>query len=198
MKQILHITSSPMGNHSHSIKLGQAIIKKLVDKYPDSKTSERNLINDNPDYINGFHILASLKPDQNRSDEEKDKLHYSDAVIAEIKAADTIVLGAPMYNYSIHASLKAFIDQIVRFGQTIQYQADGSRTGLLKGKMVYLAITAGGSYGNDDFNPVKQYIVNYLSGILNYMGIENIVPVIIEGTAKPDFVVDYNEICCNL
>lgn len=189
MKNILHIISSPMGDRSHSIKLGRAIIKQLVLKHQKSKVIERNLLADNPPYLDSLHISAFFK---------NEKLSYSDAIIAEIKEADFIVLGAPMYNFGVHAALKAFIDQIVRFGHTISYQEDGTKIGLLKGKIVYLAITAGGNYKNSGFDPVNDYIVNYLNTILNYIGIDTIIPFIIEGTARPDFVVDYELICSDI
>ena len=198
MKNILHIISSPMGNYSHSIKLGNAIIKQLALKHPGSKITERNLVNDNPPYLDGSHILASFKNDKELSNEEKEKLSYSDTLLREIKQADIIILGAPMYNFGIHATLKAYIDQIVRLGHTIKYQADGTRIGLLADKAVYLAVTAGGSYENNEFNPVNDYIVNHLRAILKYVGIDNIQSLIIEGTKRPGFTVDYDEICSNI
>ncbi|NQX40823.1 NAD(P)H-dependent oxidoreductase [Pedobacter steynii] len=197
MKNLLHIISSPMGNYSHSIQLGNAIIKKLVLKYPGSHITERNLIDDRPPYLDGPQIYASFKDGNNITEEERQKLGYSDTLLSEIRNADVIILGAPMYNFGIHATLKAYIDQIVRLGQTIKYQADGTRIGLLTDKTVYLAITAGGSY-NQEFNPVNDYIVNHLTAILKYIGIDDIQPLIIEGTKKPDFKVDYDEICRNI
>lgn len=197
MKNLLHIISSPMGNYSHSIQLGNAIIKKLVLKYPGSKITERNLVDDHPPYLDGSHIFASFKDENAITEEEREKLSYSDMVLSEIKNADVIILGAPMYNFGIHAALKAYIDQIVRLGQTIQYQSDGTRIGLLTDKTVYLAITAGGNY-NHEFNPVNDYIVNHLTAILKYIGIDDIQSLIIEGTKKPDFRVDYDEICRNI
>lgn len=197
MKNLLHIISSPMGSYSHSIKLGNAIIKQLSLKYPGSNLTERNLINDNPPYLDGSHIFAAFKDGNDISEEEREKLGYSDTVLTEIKNADVIILGAPMYNFGIHATLKAYIDQIVRLGQTIKYQPDGTRIGLLAHKTVYLAITAGGNY-NQEFNPVKDYIVNQLTAILKYIGIDDIQSLIIEGTKKPGFTVDYEEICRNI
>lgn len=197
MKNLLHIISSPMGSYSHSIKLGNAIVKQLSLKYPGSNLTERNLINDNPPYLDGSHIFAAFKDGNDISEEEREKLGYSDMVLTEIKNADVIILGAPMYNFGIHATLKAYIDQIVRLGQTIKYQPDGTRIGLLAHKTVYLAITAGGNY-NQEFNPVKDYIVNHLTAILKYIGIDDIQSLIIEGTKKPGFTVDYEEICRNI
>jgi len=197
MKNLLHIISSPMGSYSHSIKLGNAIIKQLSLKYPGSNLTERNLINDNPPYLDGSHIFAAFKDGNDISEEEREKLGYSDTVLTEIKNADVIILGAPMYNFGIHATLKAYIDQIVRLGQTIKYQPDGTRIGLLAHKTVYLAITAGGNY-NQEFNPVKDYIVNHLTAILKYIGIDDIQHLIIEGTKKPGFTVDYEEVCRNI
>jgi len=195
MKNILHIISSPKGEYGHSVKLARAIIKQLYNQHNKCKIVERNLLTAELPYLDGQHISALFKNEVDRSDDDIQKLSCSDAVLREIKAADIIVLGAPMYNFGIHAALKAYIDQIVRFGHTIAYQQDGSRIGLLKDKVVYLAITAGGNYVNSGFDPVKDYIVNYLQTILNYMGIDTIIPLIIEGTAAPDFTVDYDQIC---
>ena len=71
MKNILHIISSPMGNYSHSIQLGNAIIKQLVLKYPGSNITERNLIDDNPPYLDGPHIFASFKDGNDITEEER-------------------------------------------------------------------------------------------------------------------------------
>ena len=198
MKKILHIISSPMGSHAHSIKLGNAIIKQLLLKHPGSKITERNLVDDKPPYLDGSHISASFKNDNDVSEEEKEKLSYSNTVLQEIKNADIVILGAPMYNFGIHAVLKAYIDQIVRLGHSIQYQTDGTRIGLLADKTVYLAVTAGGSYNHNEFDPVNDYIVNHLIAILKYIGINDIKPLIIEGTKSPGFKVDYDEVCINL
>jgi len=195
MKNILHIISSPKGEHGYSVKLGRAIIKQLCNRHNECKIVERDLLTAELPYLDSLHMSALFKNEADRSEDENQKLCYSDTVLREIKAADIIVLGAPMYNFGIHAALKAYIDQIVRFGHTIAYQQDGSWIGLLKEKVVYLAITAGGNYTNSGFDPVNDYIVNYLQTILNYMGIETIIPFIIEGTAAPDFTVDYNQIC---
>lgn len=195
MKNILHIISSPKGEHGHSVKLARTIIKQLCNHYNECQIVERDLLAAELPYLDGLYLSASFKNEADRSDDDNQKLSYSDVVLREIKAADIIVLGAPMYNFGIHAALKAYIDQIVRFGHTIAYQQDGSRIGLLKNKVVYLAITTGGSYTNSGFAPVNDYIVNYLQTILNYMGIDTIIPLIIEGTATPDFTVDYDLVC---
>lgn len=195
MKNILHIISSPMEGCSHSIRLGRAIIKQLLLKYPGSSINERSLINDTPPFLTGLHISAFFKKPDERSDEEKEELGYSDLILQEMNNADIIILGAPMYNFAIHASLKAFIDQVIRIGQTFKYQEDGTRIGILLDKTVYLAITAGASYSNEEPNPIDRYITGYLVRILNFIGIDKVVPIIIEGTAKPQFRIDYDEIC---
>ncbi len=184
-----------MGDCSHSIRLGRAIVRRLEGKYPGISVAERNLATGAPPFLTNRQIDASFKNDRDRNSGEKAALAYSDAILQEIKSADIIVLGAPMYNFGIHAALKAYIDQVVRMGETIAYGTDGIREGLLRDKTVYLAVTAGGCYNHGGFDPVKDYIVNYLSAILNYMGIHSIQPVIIEGTMKPGFTVDYDGAC---
>lgn len=198
MKNLLHIISSPMQDYSHSIKLGNAIIRQLSVKHPESKITERNLIADDLPYLTDLQIAAFFKDPADLTDVEKVQLSYSDVVLKEIEQADIIVIGAPMYNFGIHAALKAFIDQIVRIGRTIKYQADGSRIGVLADKTVYLAISSGGSYTDSEFNPVEDYIVNYLRAIFKYIGINQVIPFIIEGTVKPGFTANYDAICSNI
>lgn len=190
MKNILHIISSPKGDQSYSVQLGNATIRYLLSIYPGSTVTERWLIADEIPALNDAQIRSFFVP---HNGDGRDPNWYSDMILAEVKQADIIVVGAPMYNFGIHALLKAYIDQLVRPGHSFVYEADGTRKGVLTNKMAYLCIASGGKYG-EHFNPVEKYIVNYLQAILNYVGINPVIPLVVEGTVDPAFAVDYDAI----
>jgi len=194
MKKILHIISSSRGGASHSLPLGKAIVRQLKLRYPASTVTERKLVDDNIPYLNGSHINAFFGPEQAGNANDTNLLTYSDQIIEELKLSDIIVVGSPMYNFGIPATLKAYIDQIIRIGHTFKYAPDGERVGMLTGKIIYLAITVGGKYSDTDFDPTKRFIIDYLSTIFNFVGVDCIRPLTIEGTANPEFEVNYDKI----
>src|SRR5690606_13185688 len=110
-----------------------------------------------------------------------------DEAIAALKAADIIVIGVPMYNFSIHSTLKAWIDHIMRAGVTFKYTEDGP-VGLLGNKKVYLAIASGGVYSGDR----KQFDFTepYLRAALGFIGITDITTYRVEGVAIPGIQED--------
>src|ERR1700710_2952911 len=138
MKKILHIISSPRGEASLSIKLGNAIIEKIKAEYPGSTVKESNLITQQFPHLEEAHLTSFFTPAESRSAANIEAVRHSDEAIHEIMDADIIVIGAPLYNFSIHSSLKAWIDHIVRAGITFKYDGNGPE-GLVKGKKVYVA-----------------------------------------------------------
>ncbi|HWV72909.1 MAG TPA: NAD(P)H-dependent oxidoreductase [Pseudosphingobacterium sp.] len=185
MKKILHVISSPKGNDSYSVKLGKTIIDKLIAKFPDSIVMERVLVNDDLPALNESHINAFFKPIEQREPADYETLSYSDVLLEEVCTADFLVIGAPMYNFGIHSSLKAWIDLIVRVGITFKYNEDG-RIGLLTDKTAYLAAASGSVYSDGPMQTLD-FVVPYLKAILEFMGISNIHVFRMEGTARPTF-----------
>lgn len=183
MKKILHVISSPRGAASFSIKLGNAIIDKLQTAYPDNTVKEVNLVDMQFPHLEETHLASFFTPAENRTPENMAAVKHSDTAIQEIMDADIIVLGAPMYNFSIHSSLKAWLDHIVRAGVTFKYDANGAE-GLIKGKKVYIAETTGGIYSE---GPMQAYdfAAPYLKTILGHIGLSDITIFRIEGTAIP-------------
>lgn len=112
----------------------------------------------------------------------RDALALSDRVIAEVKAADAIVISAPIYNFSIPSALKAWIDHVLRIGHTFAYE-DGQFQGLVEDRPVYLALSYGaGGYG--DGGPLQSYdqMKPYLTMILNFIGLTSVTALSIEAT----------------
>lgn len=183
MKKLLHIISSPRGEASFSIKLGNAIIEKLKAEYPGSTVKEVNLVNLHFPHLEESHITSFFTPAEERSPESIAAIQHSDQAIKDLQEADIIVIGAPMYNFNIHSSLKAWLDHIIRRGITFSY-GEGGPTGLLTGKKVYIAKSTGGIYSEGPMHS-SDFIEPYLKMILNFIGLTDITIFRIEGTAIP-------------
>ena len=183
MKKILHIISSPRGEASLSIKLGNAIIEKIEAAYPGSTVKERNLVEQHFPHLEEAHLTSFFTPAENRSAANIAAVKHSEDAIEEILNADIIIIGAPLYNFSIHSSLKAWIDHIVRAGVTFKYDENGAE-GLIKGKKVYIALSSGGIYSEGPMKPLD-FSEPYLKTILSFIGLADITIFRVEGSSIP-------------
>ena len=184
MRKILHVISSPRGDESYSIKLGNAIIKKIIETYPGSKVKENNLITRQFPHLYDDQIVSFYTPPEYRTQKNLDAILRSDEAISEVLDADIIVIGVPFYNFGIHSTLKAWIDHIARTGVTFRLTENGYE-GLVHGKKVYLAIASGGIYSEGAMQAFD-FAVPYLKAILGFLGITDVRDVRVEGTAIPD------------
>jgi FMN-dependent NADH-azoreductase len=183
MKRILHLISSPRGADSFSIKLANAVIDKLQQEYPDSSVEEVNLIASNVPHLDTAHLHSFFTPVENLTAEDQDAIRYSDQAIAQLMAADIIVIGAPLYNFSIHSSLKAWIDHIARAGKTFTYSEQGAE-GLVKGKKVYVAMSSGAVYSEGLYQPYD-FVSTYLKAVLGFLGMTDFTLIRVEGVNIP-------------
>jgi len=183
MKKILHIISSPRGAESFSIKLGNQIVEKLKATYPGSTVTERNLVKEQFPVLEEAHLTSFFTPVEQRTPENAEAARHSEEAIAQLMDADIIVIGAPLYNFSIHASLKAWIDHVVRAGITFKYDENGPE-GLIRNKKVYIAMSSGGIYTE---GPMQSYdhAVPYLKTILGFVGLTDIEVIRVEGLSIP-------------
>ncbi|MDN3547281.1 FMN-dependent NADH-azoreductase [Mucilaginibacter aquaedulcis] len=183
MKKILHIISSPRGSESVSIKLGNQIVEKLKATYPGSTVTERNLVKEQFPVLEEAHLASFFTPVEQRTPESAEAARHSDEAIAQLMDADIIVIGAPLYNFSIHASLKAWIDHIARAGITFKYDENGPQ-GLIQNKKLYIAMASGGIYTE---GPMQAYdhAIPYLKTILGFLGLTDIEVVRVEGLSIP-------------
>jgi len=116
---------------------------------------------------------------------QRSYLSVSDKLIAEVEASDTIVIGAPMYNHTISAPLKAWIDQVVRMGKTMRYGADGPR-GLLKDKKVVVVTARGGAYEKGSATEAFDFQAPYLRHVLGAIGLTDVTFIHAEKQGRPD------------
>jgi len=183
MKKILHVISSPRGNASYSIQLGNAIIEKLQAAWPGSTVKEYNLVNIHFPHLEEAQITSFFTPAEARTAANIEALQHSDEAIKELFDADIIVIGAPMYNFSIHSSLKAWLDHIGRAGVTFSY-GEGGPKGLVTGKKVYIATSSGGVYSEGPMQE-RDFVVPYLKAFLGFIGMTDVTVVRAEGTSLP-------------
>lgn len=183
MKKILHVISSPRGEHSHSIQLGNRIIEQLMARYPGSSVRINNTVEKNYTHLNAIHPVAYKTPEDQHTQEQRAVLYSSDLAVRELQESDIIVIGVPLYNFNIPSALKAWIDHVVRAGKTFSYRT-GKAEGLLKDKKVYLAIASNGVYSD---GPMKPYDFSepYLRYILAFIGITDVTTYRVEGAGLP-------------
>ncbi len=160
---ILHITSSANPSPSTSTLLGTEAAIKIGTPIVTRDT------NAGLPLVDASWIAANFTPEEERTDAQRAVLATSDALIEEVKAADTLIISAPIYNFSVPASLKAWIDLICRAGVTFRYTPDGPQ-GLLQDKHAILVITSGGTSVGSDID----FASGYLRQIMNFVGITNI------------------------
>lgn len=161
---VLHIDSSARLTGSVSRDLTAQVVERLGAK----EIIRRDLATPLP-LLDEAWIGANFTPADQRSDDQKSLLALSDELIAELQAADTIVIGAPVYNFSVPSTLKAWIDLVARAGVTFRYSEAGPE-GLLKGKRAIVVVTSGGTPAGSDYD----YASRYLSQILGFIGITDV------------------------
>lgn len=183
MKKILHIISSPRGNASLSIKLGNAIVEKIKTAYPGSTVNENNLVKKQFPHLEEAHLASFFTPAESRTPENITAIKHSEDAIQEIRDADIIVIGAPLYNFGITSALKAWIDHIVRAGVTFKYDANGAQ-GLLSGKKIYIALSSGAIYSEGPYKAMD-FVEPYLKTILGFIGLSDITVFRAEGANIP-------------
>jgi len=147
MSAILHIDSSARINGSLSRELSSYLAKQLAQG--EKKIVHRDLATTELPLVTEAHIGAYYTPKEQRSTEQQTLLGISDTLIAELKAANTLVIGAPIYNFSVPAVLKAWIDLVCRVGETFVYESTGPK-GLLTIDQAYIVVAAGGTAVGSD------------------------------------------------
>jgi len=175
MSTLLQINASLAGANGQSSRLAQRFVADWQANNPDGRVITRDLASDPVPHLTAERFQAFLSQPEARTDEQRSHAEYSDALVEELKNADTIVFAVPMYNFSVPSTLRAYFDHIARAGVTFRYTANGPE-GLLKGKKAYVFITRGGFYADaaDTQTP-------YLKQFLGFIGITDVNFVFAEG-----------------
>ena len=181
---ILHIISSPRKGASASIQLATGIIDKLQAANPGSTVTVHDLATNPFPHLEEAKLQSFFTPAESRSPEQQAAAKHSDDAIQEIKDADVIVIGAPLYNFGIPSTLKAWVDHIARAGITFRYTANGPE-GLITGKKVYVAMSSGSIYSEGAYASYD-FVGPYLKAILGFLGMTDVTVVRAEGLSMPD------------
>lgn len=181
--KILHLISSPRNDSSFSIKLGNAIVKKLQATHPDSTVEIHNLAKTPFPHLEEVHLNSFFTPKENHTPEMSEAIKHSDQAIAELLNADVIIIDVPMYNFGIPSTLKAWVDHIARAGLTFRYTEQGPE-GLVKNKKVYLAISTGGVY-SEGIMKAYDFTEPYLRTVLGFLGMTDLTAFRVEGVNMP-------------
>ena len=174
--KVLHIDASPRTVRSVTRKLTAAFISALRLKHPSLKVTHHDIGHHPPPFISDAWVGAAFAPADHDDPGMKGVLHHSDELTAELVAADIVVIGAPMYNFTVSASLKAWIDQVVRTDMTFKITEQGVEP-LLHGKKAIIVTSRGGFVAGTAYD----FQEPYLRTILGFMGITDLTFVHAEG-----------------
>lgn len=170
MKTVLKLTSSLFSADGQSSRLAGQFVDKLRATEPGLRLLERDLATDPIPHLDAARFSAFTTPAAERSPAQRAVIEFSDQLIGELRAADVLVLGLPMYNFGVPSQLKAWFDHIARAGVTFKYTAQGS-VGLLTGKKAYVFAARGGAYRGTPADTQTAYVRDFL-GFLGIAEVE--------------------------
>ena len=183
MRKVLVIKSS-IRAEGNSSRLVDKLVNMWSSNYPRDSINHRDLISAPIPHLSEEIFMAMPFPVENRTPEQQALMGLSDELTEEFLAADTLIIGMPMYNYGVPSMFKSYLDHIARLGLTFRYTAEGP-VGLAGDKKVIFVLTRGGFYWNTE-NDTQ---VPYLKAIFKFMGITNIEFVVAEGlNIGPEFL----------
>jgi FMN-dependent NADH-azoreductase len=179
--RLLHIDSSVLGAHSASRALSAEIVARQAALHPAIEVTYRDLAADAALHLSSAHLAAwqggAVEDSVLGADLAKGGVY-----LEELFAADIIVIGAPMYNFSIPSQLKSWIDRVVVAGKTFRYGANGAE-GLLTNKKVFIASSRGSVYAPGSSAAALEHHESYLTGVLSFIGLTDVSIVRAEGLA---------------
>jgi len=185
MTKILQINSAARSQGAQSTLLATELVEKLRLKH-NAEVTVRDLLKDGTPHLDDDTLGAFFTPADKRSSAQQQINARSEALIAELQAADIVVLGVPMYNFGISSQLKTYFDWIARAGVTFRYTPEGRPEGLVRGKKVYVVAARGGKYAgtpNDTQTP-------YLQTFLGFLGMSDVEFIYAEGMAMGEAAAD--------
>lgn len=184
--KLLHVDSSILGEHSVSRRLSAELVEQWRRRVPGLEVTYRDLAAEPLPHFSGALIAARSGAETGMGAGTDPALardlELSEAVLAEFLAADVVVVGAPMYNFSVSSQLKAWIDRLATQGRTFRYSEQGP-VGLAGGKKVIVVSSRGGLYGPDSGQAEADHQEPYLRSVFAFFGIEKIDYLRAEGVA---------------
>ncbi|MFZ5568577.1 MAG: FMN-dependent NADH-azoreductase [Pseudomonadota bacterium] len=182
--KLLHIDSSVLGANSVSRALTARTVAEWQATHPGTTVDYLDLAVNAPSHLDG-NSLGFRAPQADATEVQRRENAISEALVSQFLAADVIVVGAPLYNFSIPSQLKAWIDRVAQVGRTFKY-TDKGPVGLAGGKTVIVASTRGGIYSTSDAGRAMEHQESYLQTVFGFFGITDVRFVRAEGVAMGD------------
>lgn len=170
MSTLLQINTSLFSAGGQSTQLANAFVEEFRHSHADAQVVVRDLAAHPIPHLNAERLTAFITPAEQRSAEQRNIVAYSDALIEEIRAADVVVIGLPLYNFGIPSALQAYFDHLARAGVTFKYTAEGP-VGFLQGKRVLVFATRGGKYAGTAKDSATTHVRSFL-GLLGMTEVE--------------------------
>ena len=178
---LLQLNSSIFSADGQSSRLADSFVAKWRAANPGAEIIVRDLARDPVPHLDAQRFGAFIAKPESRTPAQQAAVDYSDELVGELKRADVIVVGLPMYNFGVPSTLKAYFDQVARAGATFRYTDQGPR-GLLSGKKVYIFATRGGKYAATPLD----FETSFVRQFLQFVGIEEVEFIYAEGLAIGD------------
>lgn len=178
MSDILQLNNSIFSEGGKSSALADQFVERLRAGRPEAGVVRRDLAREPVPHLDQATFTSALTAGADRTTEQASAAALADSLVEELLAADTLVIGVPVYNFLVPSTLKAWFDHVARAGTTFRYTEDGPR-GLLDGKHAYLFVTSGGRYADTD----ADFAVGYVRHMLGFLGIDRVTVVRAEGLA---------------
>jgi FMN-dependent NADH-azoreductase len=183
--KLLHIDSSILSGNSISRQLTKDTVAQWTKTHPGTTVDYLDLAVDTPNHLSAESLGFRAPAGADMSDAQKRENAVSESLVSQFLAADVIVIGAPLYNFSIPSQLKAWVDRIAQPGRTFAYGESGPK-GLAGGKTVIVASTRGGVYSTNDWGRAAEHQESYLQTVFGFLGITDVRFVRAEGVAMGD------------
>lgn len=181
MTHVLQLNNSIFGDQGQSSQLASRLLQRIKTTGTEVTVTERDLVQSPVPHLTGTRFKAGLTAPEERTEQEAREAELADTVIEELEAADVLLITAPVYNFNITSTLKAWFDHVARAGRTFQYTDTGPQ-GLLRDKTAYVFITSGGQYADTDLD----FQTPYIKHMLGFVGITDVHFIRAEGLAMGD------------
>ena len=182
MSHILRIDASSRTEDSHSRRFADQFQESWFQNNPEDTLVVRDLIREPVPHISAATITGFYTPPESFTDEMRASTALSDELIAELRAADLVLISSPMYNFSLPSALKAWIDHVIRIGHTFSFSPESGFTGLLNGKRAIIITASGAAFSNEVMKSMD-FLTPYLKSVLGFLGFNGIEAISLEGTS---------------
>ncbi|WP_028081784.1 FMN-dependent NADH-azoreductase [Solimonas soli] len=176
MSTLLQIKTSVFSDHGNSTKLANDFVARWQKRHPDGRVVVRDLGANPPPHLTAERVQAFFTPPEQRTPEQQAHSAASEELIDELKSADVVVLGLPLYNFGVPSTLKAYFDHLARAGITFRYTASGPE-GLLANRKVYIFAARGGFYQGTPADTQTPFVTTFL----NFIGLKDLEYIYAEG-----------------